>query len=70
MSDLTATQCGCSRQGGSSCSNILWIVLILSMCNHDNDMPLFGNGRGDNDGCQCILLLLLLTCCGGCNSMF
>ncbi|MBD5551036.1 MAG: chorion class high-cysteine HCB protein 13 [Lachnospiraceae bacterium] len=78
MSDLTATNCGCGNMGrsGCGCSNIIWIILLLSLCggngNDDcgcNDNGLFG--LGGNGGCECIIWILLLLSCGGCgNGLF
>ena len=65
MSDLAATNCGCSSENG--CNSIIWIILLLSCC---------GNGSfcGNNNGCgcsgggnDCCWLILLLLFCGGCN---
>ena len=67
MSDLTATNCGCSTDNGCGCNSIIWIILLLSCC---------GNGSfcGNNNGCgcsgggnDCSWLILLLIFCGGCN---
>lgn len=67
MSDLTATNCGCSTDNGCGCNSIIWIILLLSCC---------GNGSfcGNNNGCgcsgggnDCCWLTLLLLFCGGCN---
>lgn len=46
MSDLTATNCGCSTDNGCGCNSIIWIILLLSCC---------GNGSfcGNNNGCGC-----------------
>ena len=70
MSDLVATNCnnGCGYSGGSGCSNIIWILLLLSCCGGNNGCGTgFGNifGGGDNDCCSLIWILLLLSCCGG-----
>ena len=32
MSDLTATNCGCSTDNGCGCNSIIWIILLLSCC--------------------------------------
>ena len=63
MSDLAATNCGCSTDNGCGCNSIIWIILLLSCC---------GNGSfcGNNNGCGCSgggndccwLILLLLFC--------
>lgn len=67
MSDLAATNCGCGRNDGG-CGSILWLIVLLSLCNGGGS-GLFGN----NDGCgcgdnSCIWIILLLLCCGGCGS--
>lgn len=65
MSDLTATNCGCSTSD-NGCCNIIWLILLLSCaCGGNGSFLSNGNGCGGNDsGCWIILLLLL---CGGCN---
>ncbi len=79
MSDLTATNCGCTSDcsrndsifGGSGCNNI-WIILLLLCCSGSNNGC--GNGiftNNDNNGCSCIIWILLLSClCGNGNSCF
>lgn len=73
MSDLAATNCqttcngGCGWSNGNGCggSSIIWILLLLCCC---------GNGSvfGGNDGCNScdslIWILLLLCFCGNGNS--
>jgi hypothetical protein len=67
MSDLAATNCGggCGfGNGENSCSNLIWILLILSCCGNSS---LFG---GSDCGCDsgnnsCLWILILLFCCGG-----
>ena len=68
MSDLAATNCGCSCESGNGCSSLIWLILILSCCG-GSGMG-FGGGCGDscgggNDSCMWIILLLL-CCSGGC----
>ena len=83
MSDLVATNCGngcgCERSCGcergcgyernsGGCSNIIWILLILSFCGGGSGGCGFGGGNwfgGDGDCCSIIWILLLLSCCGG-----
>ena len=63
MSDLAATNCGCSSEGGCNGCSIIWILLLLSCCG--------GCGCGNNNnGCNsdCWLVLILLFCCGGWNN--
>ena len=75
MSDLVATNCGnncgcerCERNSGSSCCNIIWILLILSFFSGNGcGCGSFFNNNGDNDCCSIIWILLLLSCCGGSN---
>lgn len=71
MSDLTATNCGCSTSD-NGCCNLIWLILLLSCaCGGNNGSFLSnGNGCGGNDsGCWIILLLLLCGGCGG-NGIF
>lgn len=63
--------CGCGGLmngfgGGSSCSCILWIIILLSFCGNGNS-GFFGghNGCGCADN-SCLLIIILLLCCGGC----
>ncbi len=77
MSDLTATNCGCGCEnggspagtsifgGGSDCGcSILWILLLLSLCNNGTS---FANSNGCDGGSSCwLIILLLLFCNGGC----
>ena len=78
MSDLTATQCGCSRpkpepccNNGGGCGSILWIISLLSLCGGGNNDGCGCGGFGGlggfgGDGCECIfIIILLLCCCGG-----
>ena len=64
MSDLVATNCGCN--GDSGCSSIIWIIILLCLCNGNGSSPFSGGGcGGDYNGCLWIILLLM--CCGnGC----
>lgn len=47
MSELTATQCGCSRDNcsnnNSGCSSWIWIIILLFFC----------GGCGNNNDCGC-----------------
>lgn len=61
--------CGCGGGmmncfgNGSSCSCILWIIILLSFCGNSG----FGCSRG-GCGCadnSCLLIIILLLCCGG-----
>ncbi len=64
MSDLAATNCGCGCDNSNGCSNIIWILLLLSCCG-GNGSFLNGNG-GCGNGCDSIwIILLILCCCGG-----
>lgn len=62
MSDLAATNCGCSNDNG--CNNIIWIILLLCCCGGCGN----GNGSflGGNSCSEAIWIILLLCCCGGC----
>ena len=64
MSDLAATNCGCSNDNGCGCNNIIWIILLLCCCGGG-----CGNGNGSflgGNGCsEAIWIILLLCCCGG-----
>lgn len=65
MSDLAATNCGCGNEGG--CGSILWLIVLLCLCNGNNGSGFFGGNCGG--GCEnnsCIWIILLLLCCGGC----
>lgn len=83
MSDLTATNCGCTSTtnrcgngifGGNNC---IWIILLLLFCGGNgcgNDScgcgaGLFGGGD-NNNCCEWIIWILLISCfCGnGCGS--
>lgn len=69
MSDLAATNCGCNNDGGCGCNSIIWIIILLSLCNNNSGISLNNNGCGNNDGCGCLwIILLLLFCNGGCNN--
>lgn len=75
MSDLTASNCGCSGNDGRSgngCSNLIWIILLLSFCNgNNNGIGLFNNNDGwGNNSCDLLIWILLISClCGnGCNN--
>lgn len=70
MSDLAATNCGCSCNEGG-CNSILWIIILLSCCG--NGTSLLGGsgcGSGMNGCCDNLWIILLLLCCcgngGGC----
>lgn len=70
MSDLVATNCGCGNESNNCCSSLIWIILILSLCNSGSGLSNDGCGCGNND---CIWLILLLLFCGGnngCGSIF
>ena len=66
MSDLAATNCGCSAcDGGNNCSWIIILILLFSCCG--NGSRIFGGGDncGCNNNCSCIwIILILLFCCG------
>lgn len=65
MSDLAATNCGCGNEGG--CGSILWLIILLSLCNGNGGSFFGGNGGcGCEGGNSCIWIILLLLCCGGC----
>ena len=71
MSDLSATQCGCnnSREGSNGCSNLIWLIILLSLFNNNDGC---GSGIGllnnsENGCCNLIWLLLILSCCCGNN---
>ena len=60
MSDLTATNCGCSNSSnwsgnnGGGCSWIIWILLLSCFCGNGNNGGCgFGNFFGGNNGCGC-----------------
>lgn len=59
MSDLTATNCGCSNNSnyggnGGGCSWIIWILLLSCFCGGNNGGGCgFGNILGSNNGCGC-----------------
>jgi hypothetical protein len=78
MSDLTATNCGCSSScGNNGFGSLIWIFLLSSMCGGNGNScggggSLFGGlnfGGGSGDSCDMLMTLLLLSCiCGGGNS--
>ncbi len=80
MSDLTATNCGCSNNCGNNIGfgngcNWIWIILLLSCCGNGNGILGNNNGCGcdngcsNNNGCEWIIWILLLSCfCGNNNS--
>ena len=84
MSDLTATNCGCSNSstfgGNSGCSWIIWILLLSCICGGNNGGGCgFGNILGGNNGCGCndgcgnnscewLIWILLLSCFCGGNN--
>ncbi|MCM1538023.1 MAG: chorion class high-cysteine HCB protein 13 [bacterium] len=83
MSDLTASSCGCSNsaRNNSGCGcEIIWIIILLSLCGGNGSGLFGGNGcgcgnngislfGGDNSCCSWIIILLLLGCfCGNSNN--
>lgn len=70
MSDLTASNCGCSNDN-NCCSSIIWIIILLALCGNKGNNCGCGCGSGflggnDNGcGCEILIILLLLSCCGG-----
>lgn len=81
MSDLTATNCGCSNNCGNNsfgfgggCSSWIWIILLFSCCGNNNGGFLGGCGNNNgcdnnNNCCEWIIWILLLSCfCGGNNN--
>ena len=63
MSDLAATNCGCSNDNGCGCNNIIWIILLLCCCGggcgNGNGSFLGGNGcRSKQSGSSSTLCLL------------
>ncbi|MCH5274349.1 MAG: chorion class high-cysteine HCB protein 13 [Lachnospiraceae bacterium] len=72
MSDLTASNCGCSgNEGRSGNNNLIWIILLLAFCNGNNGIGLLNNndGWGNNNSCDLLIWILLISCfCGGCNN--
>lgn len=77
MSDLTASHCGCERSQNESncgCSTIIWIIILLFLCNNNGSgilggcggCILGGCGEGEGMGCECIIIIILLLffCCG------
>ncbi|MCM1257468.1 MAG: chorion class high-cysteine HCB protein 13 [Roseburia sp.] len=66
MSDLAATNCGgCGCSNGGGCGSILWLIVLLSLCNGNGGSFLGNNGCGCDEGNSCIWIILLLLCCGG-----
>ena len=80
MSDLSATNCGCNggsgREGNNGCSNLIWLLILLSLFNNNDGCGSgrggFGlfNNNGDNGCCNLIIWLLLLSTCCGNGSIF
>ncbi len=70
MSDLVATNCGCGNEPSCGCSSLIWIILILALCN--NGGSVFSSDNGCGCGCNGIwIILLLIFCCNdGCGSIF
>ncbi|MCH5269789.1 MAG: chorion class high-cysteine HCB protein 13 [Lachnospiraceae bacterium] len=74
MSDLTASNCGCSGNDGRSGfgNNLIWIILLLAFCNgNNNGIGLLNNNDGwGNNSCDLLIWILLISClCGnGCNN--
>lgn len=74
MSDITATNCGCScddrcddrsnERGlfGGDCCSIILILILLSSCGNGSFLGNSRNGCSDN---SCIWIILLLFFCGG-----
>jgi hypothetical protein len=74
MSDLTATNCGCSSScGNGGFGNSIWLILLLSMCGGTGNSCGGGGGLfnglscgGGGDSCEMLMTILLLSCiCGG-----
>ncbi|MBT9731431.1 hypothetical protein [Coprococcus eutactus] len=70
MSDLSATQCACGRNGLScggscGCNSCTLIIILLLFCGGCGDNG-FGGGCGNDN--SCIWIILLLLCCGGCGN--
>ena len=77
MSDLSATNCGCNgntREGNNGCSNLIWILILLSLFNNNDGCGSgrsgFGLFNNDNSCCNLIIWLLLLSSCCGNGSIF
>lgn len=66
MSDLAATNCGCSCNEGG-CNSILWIILLLGCCCGNGSSIFSGNGCGCGCDNNLWLILILLFCCGNGN---
>ena len=60
MSDLAATNCGCSSENG--CNSIIWIILLLCCCGGNGSCFGGNNCGGGNDCCWIIILLLIYKC--------
>ena len=56
MSDLAATNCGCTSDNG--CNSIIWIILLLCCCGGNGSFLGGNNCGGGNDCCWIIILLL------------
>lgn len=72
MSDLTATNCGCSNNGvnpnsGLFGGNCIWLILLLLFCGGNGNGLRSGiNGNDGNSCCEWIIWLLILSSiCGG-----
>lgn len=62
--------CGCgfglgNFGGNNSCSCILWIIILFSLCGN-NGCGNNGMGFGNNGDCCWIIIVLLLLCGNGC----
>ncbi len=64
MSDLAATNCGCSNDNGCGCNNIIWISYFCAAAAADVEMAT-GSFLGGNGCSEAIWIILLLCCCGG-----
>lgn len=73
MSDLTATNCGCSNSCNRSSNGCgcMWIILLLLFCGNgcgNGISGLSGDGCG-NSSCDWLIWILLISCfCGNNNS--
>ncbi len=70
MSDLTASQCGCSTSDNGCCNILIWIILLSCICGKDSGgcgcgmgNGFFGNGCGCGDNSIIWIILLLVCCC-------